>query len=219
MSDKDILNLYRPLVDFLAEALGPSTEVVLNDCLNPSRSVVAIRNNQHSGRQTGAPLTDYGLEIIKSGAYKTKNYDLHYKGTANGKVFISSSFFIKNTSGKLIGMLCLNTDSGLAEGMLDSIRKFMESTSFGVLLTRSETEKITENLDTSFTTMVGPMVTRAIEKYGLDPDRMTREEKMCIVQELAQQGVSSVKGGVAEIARQLKLSESTVYRYLSKKEP
>ena len=47
---------------------------------------------------------------------------------------------------------------------------------------------------------------------------MTQEEKIAIVQELASQGVSSIKGGVAEIATKLQISESTVYRYLKRKD-
>lgn len=219
MTDKDILNLYLPLVDFLADALGPSTEVVLNDCSKLASSVIAIRNNHHSGRKLGSPITDYAMSVIRSGEYKNKNYDIHYKGKANEKDFISSSFYIKNPSGKLVGMLCLNTDTGCAEHLLDATRKLLESMNFGMLLTPPESQlPATENLDTSLTTLINPLITKTIEKYGHDPSRMTREEKMEIVRELSQQGVSSVKGGVAEIALQLKISESTVYRYLNKKE-
>lgn len=220
MTDREILNLYLPLVDFLAAALGTSTEIVLNDCSKPASSVIAIRNNQHSGRTLGSPITDYAMNVIQSGEYRDKDYDLHYKGRANGKEFISSSFYIKNPSGKLVGMLCLNTDTDCAEHLLDATRKFLESLNYGMLLTPRERQRpATENLDTSLTTLIGPLITKTIEKYGQDPERMTREEKTEIVRELSQQGVSSVKGGVAEIARQLKISESTVYRYLQKKEP
>lgn len=47
---------------------------------------------------------------------------------------------------------------------------------------------------------------------------MTRQEKMEIVWELANQGIPRMKGAISEIAKQLELSESTVYRYISLKE-
>lgn len=47
---------------------------------------------------------------------------------------------------------------------------------------------------------------------------MTRQEKMEIVWELTNQGIPRMKGAISEIAKQLELSESTVYRYISLKE-
>ena len=159
------------------------------------------------------------MNVLRSGEYKKKDYDLHYKGKANGKDFVSSSFFIKNFSGEMIGMLCLNTDITLAENLIEATNRLLGSLHFGLQVTQGrEPMPEMENLDTSLTTLIPPLMSRTIEKYGLDPDRLSQEERICIVQELAQQGVSAVKGGVAEIAAQLHISESTVYRYLKKKE-
>lgn len=218
MTDKELLNMYIPIVDFLAKALGPSTEVVLNDCSQPACSVVAISNSQ-SGRKPGSPITDYGMNVIRSGEYEGKDYDLHYKGRAYGKDFISSTFYIKAEDGRLVGMLCLNTDMSSAENLISAATKFMEDIRFGSLITGGvHSQPPLENLDTSLTTLIDPLISRTIEKYGNDPVHMTQEEKIAIVQELASQGVSSIKGGVAEIASRLQISESTVYRYLKRKD-
>ena len=218
MTDNDILNMYLPLVDFLSKALGSSTEVVLNDCSKPACSVVAISNSQ-SGRKPGSPITDYGMNVIRNGEYKNKDYDLHYKGKAYGKDFISSTFYIKDPSGRLIGMLCLNTDMTGAENLISSAKKFFEEMHFGSLLSgMSKSQPAMENLDTSLTTLIDPLISRAMEKYDQDPAHMTQEEKVAIVHELSSQGVSSIKGGISAIASALQISESTVYRYLKRKE-
>ncbi|WP_290370012.1 helix-turn-helix domain-containing protein [Paenibacillus sp. CECT 9249] len=47
------------------------------------------------------------------------------------------------------------------------------------------------------------------------PERVTTAEKMKIVWDLANQGIPRMKGAIAEIAERLKLSDSTVYRYIS----
>ena len=218
MTDKEILDMYLPLVDFLAAALGSSTEVVLNDCSKPACSVVAISNSQ-SGRKPGSPITDYGMNVIRSGEYKDRDFDLHYKGRADGKDFISSTFYIKDPSGRLLGMLCLNTDMTSAQNMISAATKFMEELHYGSLISGGvHSQPAMENLDTSLTTLIDPLISRAIEKYDQDPEHMTQEEKVAIVHELSSQGVSSIKGGIAEIARRLQISESTVYRYLKRKE-
>lgn len=218
MTDKDILSMYLPLVDFLSQALGSSTEVVLNDCSNPACSVMAIRNSQ-SGREPGSPITDYGMNVIRNEEYKNRDYELHYKGKAYGKDFISSTFYIKDPSGRLIGMLCLNTDMTSASNMINAAVKFLEEMHYDSLISgSSSTQPVMENLDTSLTTLIDPLISRAMEKYGQDPAHMTQEEKMSVVHELSAQGVSSIKGGIAEIAERLQISESTVYRYLKRKD-
>lgn len=42
------------------------------------------------------------------------------------------------------------------------------------------------------------------------------KEKMVVVHRLEERGVLGMKGAVMEIARQLKISEPTVYRYLNR---
>ena len=42
MTNEEILNLYKSLVPFIANLLGPSSEVLLHDVSNPEHSVVAI---------------------------------------------------------------------------------------------------------------------------------------------------------------------------------
>ncbi|MCQ2558937.1 MAG: PAS domain-containing protein [Oscillospiraceae bacterium] len=218
MTNQELLSLYIPLVDFIAEMMGPSTEVALNDLSSPTKAVIAIRNGHLSGRKIGAPTTDFALEILHSESYKTRNYVSHYKSTANGKKFVSSSFFIKNPEGQLIGMLCVNTDDAAAQDFLDATRRLLSSIRHSYLSEGTTTDTVLqEGSSTPITTLASSVIARTFERYGVPPERMTREEKMRVVQELAEQGVAGVKGAVAEIAKQLDLSESTVYRYLSQK--
>ncbi len=170
--------------------------------------------------KVGSPATDYSLDILHTGEFRDRDYMVRYKGTANGKSFISSSFFIKNAEDELIGMLCVNTDATAAQEFLCSMQRFMESVSFSALIDKSHLENPPrENLDTPIYTLANSIIAKTIEKYGVSPERMTREEKIQIVQELASQGIADLKGAISEIARQLSLSESTVYRYLSMKNP
>ena len=49
---------------------------------------------------------------------------------------------------------------------------------------------------------------------GLDPLHMTSQEKIEVVHVLQEKGVFKMKGAVAEAARELQVSEPTIYRYL-----
>lgn len=44
-AEQEYVREFIPFVDFLADILGPSSEVVLNDLLDLNHSVVAIRNS------------------------------------------------------------------------------------------------------------------------------------------------------------------------------
>lgn len=118
-----LLQQYVRLTDFLGQTLGPDFEIALHDLTNKERSIVAIVNNHISGREVGAPLTGFALQILRDRSYESSNYRLHYNGiSAAGKKLRSSTFFIKD-NGHLIGMLCVNFDDTRYE---DACRSIME---------------------------------------------------------------------------------------------
>ncbi|MEA4960599.1 helix-turn-helix domain-containing protein [Lutispora sp.] len=60
------------------------------------------------------------------------------------------------------------------------------------------------------------IINRAVISSNVPPERMSPEEKMEIVKQLESQGVFLLKGSVQEVAKHLKASDATIYRYLSK---
>ncbi|HEX3026433.1 MAG TPA: PAS domain-containing protein [Clostridia bacterium] len=111
---------YVRLVEFLGKVLGRHTEVVLHDLTNLDQSIIAIANGHISGRKVGAPATDLALRIVSNEALKQKDYLCKYTGYAkNGYKLCSSTFFIRDGSERLIGMLCINTDSERLEQARD----------------------------------------------------------------------------------------------------
>jgi len=54
--------------------------------------------------------------------------------------------------------------------------------------------------------------------FETEPLRMTMEEKKQVVKNLESKGVFMLKGVVNEVAKSLKVSEQTVYRYLKELE-
>ena len=76
---------------------------------------------------------------------------------------------------------------------------------------------IQEDLSTPVEEMLSTLVDQAVKDAGVSPQRMSRQEKINIVQQLSEQGILTMKGAVSEIARQLFVSEPTVYRYLNHK--
>lgn len=102
---------FEPLVDFLQAVLGTNSEIVLHDFTDPAHSVVDIRNAHVSGRQVGAPATDFALKVISGDAFADQDYAAGYQAhSAAGKPLRSASYFIREGGG-IVGMLCVNTDT------------------------------------------------------------------------------------------------------------
>lgn len=209
MTDSELLNRYRPLVSFLAELCGPGCEVVLHDVSQPEQSVIAIAGARRSGREIGSPLTDFARDIIKNKTYETSDYISNYSGAGKGKNFLSSTYFIKNGE-NLVGLLCVNRDMSLldqAENAFELMKR-----QYNLIM---PSEEVQEVLDAPVSMILQNMVQAAISESCASPDRLKKSEKEEIVIKLKNQGVLRMKGAVSEIARQLRISEPTVYRYIN----
>ncbi len=218
MNDPELIRAYIPLVSYLGSVMGSNVEVVLHNCESPNKSVIAIANGHLSGRKVGSPITDFAMSFIMNGQYKEHDFISNYRAKANGKVFSSSTFFIKDAVGNLIGMLCINKDLSTAKNCLNTLSSFLDSINMGIALNTGSAETIQENLDMPIDSLASSIVQKTVSSYNISPERLTREEKRKIVQELDEQGISKIKGGVSEIARLLEVSESTVYRYINQKD-
>lgn len=210
MNDKKCLDMYVGMAHFWAAVCGPGCEIVVHDITHPKHSIVAIHNCS-TGRQLGDPLTDLFRDIIEDELYNDKDYMVGYLGRTKDKEFLSFTYFIKN-EGRLIGLLCVNKDISFVNDFMQKLQLMMDKFNLGL----PQTQDAQENLNTSVADMLRNLVSNAILQTGINPRRMSMEEKVTLVHRLNEQGVLSMKGSVAEIAGQLNISEPTVYRYLNR---
>ena len=220
-----LLQQFSKLTEFLGRALGPDYEVALHDLTDKDCSIVAIANNHISGREIGAPLTNVALKIIADRSYLTSDYRVHYRGvSADGKMLRSSTFFIKDDAGALIGMLCINFDDSRYKALSDSILglchpdAFVE-TNFLFDEQRLATQLLPEEPESFQHTprgVAGSEVASVLRDLNVAADRLTQDEKMEVVGVLESRGVFLLKGAVKDVAEALCCSPASVYRYLSK---
>ena len=217
MTSEEKVRSYLPLVDFLAEITGPFSEVVLHDVRHKEHSLVAIRNGQLSGREVGAPMTDFASQILRRGEHNGRDFITNYLGKAGstGKFLKSSTYFIKEDDGTIIGMLGINTDLSPFWEVQQIMGQFLSvnETINGDESGNAETS-VAEEPRLSISEMVHGVMEEVLSSYSIDTARMTTEEKKEIVEELNAKGVFLLKGTVAEVAQRLDVSEQTIYRYL-----
>jgi len=215
----NVLKRYIPLVEFIAGIVGPNCEVVLHDCSNVDESIIAIKNNYISGRKIGGPLTNLGLKLLKEGNYRKENFLLNYPSKSpDGKELRASTYFIKDDEDKLVGMLCINIDlTGplAAKNFIDAFIKCDIDKSQDCNDSNSFTN-ILENLSQSIDEIVHSTIKDTIKEQNIPPERLSTDEKIHVVSQLNDKGLFLLKGAVSSVAKILKVSENTVYRYLNK---
>ena len=212
MTSEERVRNYLPLVDFLAEILGPNSEVVLHDVRDKEHSLVAIRNGQLSGREVGEPMTDFAAHVLEHGMHDGRNYLTNYLGKAGskGKFLKSSTYFIRNDQGEIVGMLGINTDLSAISEAHRLLGQFLAlDVADGAARDAEESEA-----DPTIEEMVYGVIEQVMASYGVDRARLTPDEKRTIVEILNEKGVFLLKGTVADVAARLEVSEQTIYRYL-----
>lgn len=215
---------YIPLVEFLGNVLGSHCEVVLHDVGTIEKSIVAIKNGQISNRKVGGSLTDLALKILKEKSYLEKDYLINYSGkTKDGKILRSSTYFIKDEQGNVTGMLCINMDISAmieARNLLDQLiqGEHPEADGTAAPIGKAGRDLMTpiEDMNTSIEDLTISLIEKTLSQIDIPPDRMSADEKMKVIQQLSEIGVFLIKGSVSEVAKALKTSEATVYRYLGK---
>jgi predicted transcriptional regulator YheO len=210
------------MASFIASIIGPKCEVVVHDISDPERSIIFIENGHISGRKIGDASTDLVLKILKAEAYREQPFIANYKASSTrGQNFRSSTYFIKNNQGELVGLMCLNIDITHMEIAAEWMNNILQG---GSVLPQTSMEMVapkdekpsTEYLQGNVDDLLQHMIVTVLGKISIPTDRLSPQEKIEIVKELNEQGVFLLKGGVSQVAAALSISEPTVYRYLQK---
>jgi len=203
------------IVKGIAATFGNDCEVVLHDTRDLENSVIAIENGHLTGRKIGSPMTDLGLFFIKSKLFSEKNFVPNYQTkTKDGKKLKSTTIFIKNDSGKIIGLLCINYSIGELDEVKRKIDKICEITTNIDYMNGIE-NNVEENFIQSLDELIDTVFENSIKKIGKRIELMEKEDKIKLLAELQKKGVFMVKGAIDKIAYKLGVSKPTVYSYLA----
>ncbi|MEA4874858.1 PAS domain-containing protein [Anaerorhabdus sp.] len=214
--DDILIEQYKKIAKFLAACLGKDYEVAIHEIKNDELKLVCLENGDISKRTINAPLSELALRFISDEKYKNSDYEVNYKGLSGDNVLRSSTFFIKNDKGKLIGLLCINFNIGHINKSIkkinDELKELFDIVDTNNYVEETNVEYFTENISNVISNIIEPI----IRKKNLPVARLSFDEKMLLIEELKKQGVFLLKGAVSEAAIQLHSSEASIYRYLKK---
>jgi len=173
----------------------------------------------------GGPITDLLLRALRQ--KQTDSIFRYQARTASGRLLNSSTVFIKEPDGKLVGCLCVNRDitelaaiAGMSERIvgagtskpLDATRSTEQDTALTAFgQEKADTKEIfpptVEDLAVS-------LVSTAIADCGVPVDLMKKRHKMQVITELDARGLFLLRDAVELTAGMLQVSRESVYGYL-----
>lgn len=222
--------LFIKLTHFLGQVLGKSYEVVFHIISKKGSYIAAIENSHISGRTIDSPLTAFASKLLQEKAYLKKDFLFHYKAqTKENKLLNGSTFFIKKGE-KLVGILCINHDtseiqkavhkiieienlSGFGEITASLMSESGDSSSFGESPQPQNAQISIENLSHNIEDILAQSIDLNYLKSGFT---LSATQKNDIIKNLYQKGIFNIKGSLYIVAKLLKISEPSVYRYLNK---
>ncbi len=204
------LESLKPIVYAIAETIGRNCEVILHDLSDPEPSIIAIANGHVTGRKEGDSITDLALEYIRRGPKKGDRLVNYATKSPDGRPLKSTTVFLRNEDGVIIGFLCINMDISQA-----SVAKaFLEDLTQVTNLEPSGEESSPGTFAPNIGQLLRTAITRAVEDVGKPPNFMGREDKLRVVSALDEKGMFLIKGAVEKVAEALGVSRYSVYNYL-----
>ncbi len=196
---------FESLMKGLPAFFGTNCEVVLHDLTDSYESTVVMIENGHvTDRRVGDCGSNLGLEVLRGTVRNGDKYG-YFTNTRDGRVLRSSSVYIRDGEGKVIGCLCVNFDVSNLMVADKTIRS---------LISNGEGEKEEEFFVNDVNQLLDALLKKAMEEVGKPVSYMTRDDKIRVVKYLDQKGAFLITKSGNRICQFLDISKFTLYSYL-----
>ncbi|MDR1874435.1 MAG: helix-turn-helix transcriptional regulator [Synergistaceae bacterium] len=199
---RDEIAFFGSLMKGIAALFGSRCEIVLHDLTGDYGSTIVMIENGHvTGRRVGDCGSNLGLEVLRGASGDRYGY---LTNSREGNVLRSSSVYVRNPEGRVIGCLCVNMDiSGLMLAE-NAIRE----------LTANNVPREEEFFVNDVNELLDVFLQRAQEEIGKPVACMSREEKVRAVKYLDSKGALLISKAGNRICNFFNISKFTLYSYL-----
>lgn len=200
------MDFIKLIMKSITAQFGDRCEVVYHDLTKDyDKTIAAIENGHITGRSIGDCGTNMGLEILK-GTEKKSDIYTYLSKTKNGKTLRSTSLYLKDDTGKVIGSLCINFDITDLQLLSSSLSSFLNPTDHDKSMKEDFSNDINDILDN--------LITESIEYIGKPTSHMSKEDKIRAIKYLNDRGAFLVKKAGDKVCNQFNVSKYTLYHYL-----
>jgi predicted transcriptional regulator YheO len=191
---------------------GPNCEIVLHDHKDQpyDHTIIAIENGHVTGRKVGDCGTNLGLEVLRGSTDGRDSYN-YATQTKDGRILRSSSIYIHDDEGKVVGSLCINFDISDLMVAERNIGVFCQNPF-------NADSKVDKNIQEIFARDVNDLMETLIQEsqreIGKPVSSMTKEDKLNALEYLDRRGAFLIKKSGDKVAKYFDISKYTMYNYL-----
>ena len=191
----------------IARQFGPNCEVVVHDLASndPETSIVAIENGHVSGRRVGDGPSHVVLEALRDGGAVPEDRLSYLTKSEDGKILKSSTIYIRDDSGKAVGIFAINYDITLMLAMENALKGFTSTE-----LPQEEPEHIARNV----TDLLDELIEQSVRLVGKPVALMNKEDKVKAIQFLNKSGAFLITKSGDRVCKFFGISKYTLYSYI-----
>ena len=193
------------LMDGLGAMLGPHYELILHDLHDPgdlTHTVVAVVGNV-TGRSIGSPATNFLIDLLNRHGNDAPD-SINYRNVSRtGQTLRSSTLFIRDEAGRIIGSLCINQDLSMyqeASRLLQTLSAFQSDDGNEVFL-----KDIAD---------VKAAAEKVLSDYPKPLAYQRKKDRIIQMLELDNLGFFELTDSVKILAQHFGVNQTTVYLYL-----
>jgi len=203
-SINDEFDLFEQILTLISSHFGAKCEVVLHDLTNDyNKTIVEIKNGHVTNRTIGGCGSNLGLEVLRGTVVDGDRFN-YVTTLKDGRILRSSSIYIKDKKGSVIGSICINfdiTETLQFEGYLKQFNHF-------------ETTQEEEVFVSDVNKLLSHLIQLGQEIIGKSPSEMNKNERIEFLRYLDEKGAFLITKSSEQICDLLGISKFTFYNYL-----
>ncbi|MBQ9272735.1 MAG: transcriptional regulator [Mogibacterium sp.] len=190
----------------IAGQFGRNCEVVIHDLRGGDieHSIIAIENGHITGRSIGDGPSHIVLESLKESA-DVKDRIAYLAKTPDGRVLKSTTVFIRDGKGSVVGLLGINYDISMLVSVDDALREMIGQD-------RSDSEP--EAIVSSIADLLDELLEQSVKLVGKPTALMSKDEKIRAIRFLDENGAFLVTKSGPKVCQYFGISTYTLYSYL-----
>lgn len=196
--------LFQQILTLISNQFGSKCEIVLHDLTKDYNStIVDIRNGHVTNRSIGGCGSNLGLEVLRGTVIDGDRFN-YVTTIQNGRILRSSSIYIKDKEGIVIGSICINfdiTETLQFEGYLRQFNHFEANSDEEVFV--ADVNHLLQHLIQEGQNQVGKLASE-----------MSKNEKISFIRYLDDKGAFLITKSGEQICELLGISKFTFYNYL-----
>ena len=191
----------------IAQQFGPNCEVVVHDLSEGPTdcSIVLIENGHVTGRKVGDGPSHIVLESLHADRSNLQDHLNYLAKTKDGKVLKCSTIYIRDETGKAVGIFAINYDITLLLSMEETLKAFTAT---------EQPEREPERISRNVTDLLDELIEQSVRIVGKPVALMNKEDKVKAIQFLNDTGALLITKSGDKICKFFGISKYTLYSYI-----